>query len=248
MWEAIILDLCIYTSSCDVVEVATDETSRAPSVGSHIGNCFIYSVSFMIIDAEIISKNRWMRGGHVRLTKEYNQLTAAAASAQTTADKQTQTMTRQNDRNADLITSTTVSNSKWWVWLILYLCIHWWSGRWKIRCSRRSICCVIIYPIQHSGCSSRDQTFSHQVQFYMAGLRVPYNIINNCKGRITSNPRCKSNTISRTGRRCHPLRVHLSRVAGCPAFSEMWLTRRERRIEVLWEVECACTPKSWWYH
>ena len=31
-----------------------------------------------------------MRGGHVRLTKEYNQLTAAAASSQTTAaDKQT---------------------------------------------------------------------------------------------------------------------------------------------------------------
>ena len=108
-----------------------------------------------------------------------------------------QTMTRQNDRNADLSTSTTVSNSKWRVWLILYLCIHWWSGRWKIRCSRRSICCVSIYPIQLSGCSSRDKTFSHQVHCYMAGLRAWYNIINNnCKGRTTSNPRCKSNTIS----------------------------------------------------
>ena len=42
-----------------------------------------------------------MRGGHVRLTKEYNQLTAAAASAQTTAADEQKTRPPDHKANAN---------------------------------------------------------------------------------------------------------------------------------------------------
>ena len=70
-----------------------------------------------------------------------------------------------------------------------------------------------------------------------------YNIINNCKGRTTSNPRCKSSIISWTGRR-HQLRIHLIRVAGSPILGDVAYTKG---TEDRWAVECACMPKSWWY-
>ena len=73
----------IYTSSCDVMllKLATDETIPGPLQLAAILETASYVVFLScVLITETTLKNRWKRGGHVRLTKQYNQLTAGVSS------------------------------------------------------------------------------------------------------------------------------------------------------------------------